>query len=318
LIGEVMERLPIFVINGFLEAGKTQFMKFTMQQEYFQTEGNTLLIVCEEGEEEYDKGLLESTHTTVKYIDDISDFTKEKMVEFTKEVDPERILIEWNGLWEQDKIQIPDIWYVNQMITIYDTSTLDLYIKNKDLKAYMGKMLKDSELVICNRADDIDEEILSTYHLQIKAMAPNAEIIFEGEEGEITGDFSINLPYNLDDSKLVIKPEEYGIFYVDAMDRTEKYDGKEVEFVAQVVRPDGIGDDILIPGRRAMTCCEADIQFLGFVCHYKGAKNFKNKDWVKVKGKIKYEMSPQYRAKGPVIYANDILLTGPIDGLVQF
>ena len=313
-----MERLPIFVINGFLEAGKTQFMKVTMQQEYFQTEGNTLLIVCEEGEEEYDKELLESTHTTVKYIDDISDFTKEKMVEFTKEVDPERILIEWNGLWEQDKIQIPDIWYVNQMITIYDTSTLDLYIKNKDLKAYMGKMLKDSELVICNRADNIDEEILSTYHLQIKAMAPNAEIIFEGEEGEITGDFSINLPYNLDDSKLVIKPEEYGIFYVDAMDRTEKYDGKEVEFVAQVVRPDGIGDDILIPGRRAMTCCEADIQFLGFVCHYKGAKNFKNKDWVKVKGKIKYEMSPQYRAKGPVIYANDILLTGPIDGLVQF
>ena len=241
-----MERLPIFVINGFLEAGKTQFMKFTMQQEYFQTEGNTLLIVCEEGDEEYDKELLESTHTTVKYIDDISDFTKEKMVEFTKEVDPERILIEWNGLWEQDKIQIPDIWYVNQMITIYDTSTLDLYIKNKDLKAYMGKMLKDSELVICNRADDIDEEILSTYHLQIKAMAPNAEIIFEGEEGEITGDFSINLPYNLDDSKFVIKPEEYGIFYVDAMDRTEKYDGKEVEFVAQVVRPDGIGDDILL------------------------------------------------------------------------
>ena len=313
-----MERLPIFVINDFLEAGKTQFMKFTMQQEYFQTDGNTLLIVCEEGEEEYDKDLLESTHTTVKYIDDISDFTKEKMIEFTKEVDPERILIEWNGLWEQDKIQIPDIWYVNQMITIYDTSTLDLYIKNKDLKAYMGKMLKDSELVICNRADDIDEEILSTYHLQIKAMAPNAEIIFEGEEGEITGDFSINLPYNLDDSKLVIKPEEYGIFYVDAMDRTEKYDGKEVDFVAQDVRPDGIGDDILIPGRRAMTCCEADIQFLVFVCHYKGAKNFKNKDWVKVKGKIKYEMSPQYRAKGPVIYANDILLTGPIDGLVQF
>jgi hypothetical protein len=313
-----MEKLPIFVINGFLEAGKTQFMKFTMQQEYFQTDGNTLLIVCEEGEEEYDKALLDATHTTVKYIDDISDFTKEKMEEFTKEVNPERVLIEWNGLWEQDKILIPESWFINQMITIYDTSTLDLYIKNKDLKAYMGKMLKDSELVICNRADNIDEDILSTYHLQIKAMAPNAEIVFEGEEGEITGDFSINLPYNLEDKKLIIKPEDYGIFYVDAMDRSEKYDGKDVEFTAQVVRPNGIGDDILIPGRRAMTCCEADIQFLGFVCHYKGAKNFKNKDWVKVKGKIKYEMSPQYRAKGPVIYANEVLLTGPIDGLVQF
>ena len=313
-----MEQLPVFVINGFLEAGKTQFMKFTMQQEYFRTDGNTLLIVCEEGEEEYDEGLLESTHTTVKYIDDINDLTLQKMEELTKEVNPERILIEWNGLWEQDKLEIPNIWFINQMITIFDTSTLDLYIKNKDLKAYMGKMLRNSELVICNRADDIDEDTLSAYHLQIKAMAPNAEIIFEGEEGEITGDFSINLPYDLDDAKLVIKPEDYGIFYVDTMDRPEKYDGKEVEFTAQVVRPNGIDDDILITGRRAMTCCEADIQFLGFVCKYKGAKNFKNKDWVKVKGKIKFEMNKQYRAKGPVIYATEVLLTGPIDSLVQF
>ncbi len=313
-----MEQLPVFVINGFLEAGKTQFMKFTMQQEYFKTEGNTLLIVCEEGDEEYDEKLLSSTHTTIKYIEDIKDFTIQNMERFTKEVNPERILIEWNGLWEQDKLEIPDIWFINQMITIYDTSTLDLYIKNKDLKAYMGKMLINSELVICNRADNIDEDILSTYHLQIKAMAPNAEIIFEGEEGEITGDFSINLPYNLDDEKLIIKPEDYGVFYIDIMDRTEKYDKKEVEFTAQVVRPEGIGDDVLITGRRAMTCCEADIRFLGFVCKYRGAKNFKNKDWVKIKGKIKVEVNKQYRAKGPVIYADEVLLTGPIDGLVQF
>ena len=313
-----MEQLPVFVINGFLEAGKTQFMKFTMQQEYFKTEGNTLLIVCEEGDEEYDEKLLSSTHTTIKYIEDIKDFTIQNMERFTKEVNPERILIEWNGLWEQDKLEIPDIWFINQMITIYDTSTLDLYIKNKDLKAYMGKMLINSELVICNRADNIDEDILSTYHLQIKAMAPNAEIIFEGEEGEITGDFSINLPYNLDDKKLIIKPEDYGVFYIDIMDRTEKYDTKEVEFTAQVVRPEGRGDDVLITGRRAMTCCEADIRFLGFVCKYRGAKNFKNKDWVKIKGKIKVEVNKQYRAKGPVIYADEVLLTGPIDGLVQF
>ncbi|MFC2584884.1 MAG: GTP-binding protein [Lachnoanaerobaculum saburreum] len=313
-----MEQLPVFVINGFLEAGKTQFMKFTMQQEYFKTEGNTLLIVCEEGDEEYDEKLLSSTHTTIKYIEDIKDFTIQNMERFTKDVNPERILIEWNGLWEQDKLEIPDIWFINQMITIYDTSTLDLYIKNKDLKAYMGKMLINSELVICNRADNIDEDILSTYHLQIKAMAPNAEIIFEGEEGEITGDFSINLPYNLDDKKLIIKPEDYGVFYIDIMDRTEKYDKKEVEFTAQVVRPEGIGDDVLITGRRAMTCCEADIRFLGFVCKYRGAKNFKNKDWVKIKGKIKVEVNKQYRAKGPVIYVDEVLLTGPIDGLVQF
>jgi len=72
-----MEQLPVFVINGFLEAGKTQFMKFTMQQEYFKTEGNTLLIVCEEGDEEYDEKLLSSTHTTIKYIEDIKESVAE-------------------------------------------------------------------------------------------------------------------------------------------------------------------------------------------------------------------------------------------------
>ena len=50
------EKLPLFLINGFLEAGKTQFIRFTMEQDYFQTEGLTLLLVCEEGEEEYDDG----------------------------------------------------------------------------------------------------------------------------------------------------------------------------------------------------------------------------------------------------------------------
>ena len=48
------EKMPLFLINGFLEAGKTQFIRFTLNQDYFRTEGRTLLLVCEEGEEEYD------------------------------------------------------------------------------------------------------------------------------------------------------------------------------------------------------------------------------------------------------------------------
>ena len=52
------EKTPVFVINGFLEAGKTQFLRFTMEQPYFQAEGKTLLLVCEEGEEEYPEDFL--------------------------------------------------------------------------------------------------------------------------------------------------------------------------------------------------------------------------------------------------------------------
>ena len=47
-------RVPIYLVTGFLESGKTTFLDFTLQQEYFAIDGKTLLILCEEGEEEYD------------------------------------------------------------------------------------------------------------------------------------------------------------------------------------------------------------------------------------------------------------------------
>ena len=49
---------PVFMINGFLESGKTEFINYTLGQPYFKTKGRTLLIVCEEGEVEYDPNLL--------------------------------------------------------------------------------------------------------------------------------------------------------------------------------------------------------------------------------------------------------------------
>ena len=41
---------PVYIINGFLESGKTEFITFTLGQPYFQIKGRTLLILCEEGE----------------------------------------------------------------------------------------------------------------------------------------------------------------------------------------------------------------------------------------------------------------------------
>jgi len=41
-------------MTGFLDSGKTGFLKFTLKQDYFQIDGKTLLILCEDGEDEYD------------------------------------------------------------------------------------------------------------------------------------------------------------------------------------------------------------------------------------------------------------------------
>lgn len=308
-------QIPVFLINGFLEAGKTEFIKFTMEQEYFQTEGKTLLLICEEGEEEYPGRLLEEYNTIAVYIEEKEDISSEALREFCKKYSPERVIIEWNGMWMQDELKLPRELFLNQIISIFDTSTMDLYLKN--MKPFMGPMLKNAELIICNRADDIEEELLGQYYLSLKAMAGGAEIVFEGREGEIRGDFCINTPYDLDKDKLIIKKEDFGIFFVDSMDRPERYDGKEVEFTGQILKPPGIPVNCFIPGRRVMTCCENDMQFLGFVCFYEGAANFKNGDWVKIHAELKSEENRLYGRKGPVLYASDAVLTGSIDEIAE-
>ena len=310
------DRLPVFLINGFLEAGKTQFLKFTMDQAYFQTDGTTLLVVCEEGEAEYEDKFLAGNKTVAVYMEKPEEMTKETLAELGKQYNPERILIEWNGMWPQDQLELPDEWFLNQQITIIDTSTLDLYIQN--LRPLMGTMLRNTELVICNRADGIPEEKLGNYYLSLKAMAQNAELVFEGKEGEIRGDFNIELPYDLKQDYIEIVPENYAIFYVDSMDRPQKYDGKTVEFTGQVLKPGKLAAGSFVLGRQVMTCCAADTQYMGLLCRYKGADSIRNEAWIRVKAEIRCENAPEYGAEGPVLYIRSAVLTGPIEEIATF
>lgn len=44
---------PVFVCTGFLDSGKTTLVKETLMEQEWIEPGLTLLILCEEGEEEY-------------------------------------------------------------------------------------------------------------------------------------------------------------------------------------------------------------------------------------------------------------------------
>ena len=75
---------PVYVINGFLDSGKTSFFAYTLGQPYFQTAGKTLVVLCEEGEVEYGKGLLDQSNTVVEVIDDLADFTPSRLMSFAE------------------------------------------------------------------------------------------------------------------------------------------------------------------------------------------------------------------------------------------
>lgn len=311
------EIMPLFLINGFLEAGKTGFLQFTMQQEYFQTEGRTLLIVCEEGDTEYDEKILKSSRTDVVYVEDQSQLTPEFLTDLELMHNPERVLMEWNGMWNQDELRLPGDWQVYQQITIIDGSTFDLYTAN--MKPLLGAMVQNSELIIMNRCDGISDEKLTGYRRVLRAMSRNSEIVLEDENGEIAQELlEEDLPYDLQNLVIEIRPEHYGIWYIDCMDNPERYEGKTVKFTAMVLKSENFPKNYFVPGRMAMTCCEADMTFLGFICKSREARHLETRQWVQVQAKVAKEYWQDYGGEGPVLYAESVEPAEEIREVVQF
>ncbi len=308
------EFMPVFLVNGFLEAGKTQFLQFTMEQDYFQTDGKTLLIVCEDGDTEYDEELLKETKTAAIYIDNMEELNAERLLELELLYNPERVLIEWNGMWNLDELKLPSDWKIYQQISIIDMSTFELYAAN--MKSLLYAMVRNSELIICNRCDGIED--LSGYRRTLKAMCQRGEIVFEDTEGEINEISDEDLPFDITQDIINISPEAYGIWYIDCMERRDRYEGKTVEFTAMVLKSPEFPRNYFVPGRMAMTCCEDDMSFLGFVTKAREAKHLETRQWVKVRAKIAYEYWKDYEGEGPVLYADSVEQTLPIRDYVQF
>lgn len=306
--------MPLFLINGFLEAGKTSFIRFTMQQDYFRSEGKTLLIVCEEGEEEYEEELLQETKTAVVYVEELSKLTPDYLEELELLYQPERVLMEWNGMWDLNELKLPKDWDLYQQITILDGSTLDLYLNN--MKALVGNMVRTSEMVIVNRCDEVED--LDSYRRVLKGMNPQGQVVFEDEDGEIEEISEADLPYDVSAEVIEISPEAYGIWYLDALDRPDRYRGKTVEFTAMVLKTPDFPKNYFVPGRMAMTCCEDDMTFLGFLCKARNARLLETKQWVKVRARVEYEYTPEYEGEGPMLYADYVEPAEEIKEMVTF
>lgn len=306
---------PVYVINGFLESGKTEFICYTLGQPYFQIKGRTLLIICEEGEIEYEDKLLKKSRTDMVVIDDEEDFNTSHLIELEKKYKPERIIIEYNGMWNFKNMKLPFHWTIEQQITTIDASTFPMYFTN--MKSLLAEMLRKSEMIIFNRCDNVED--LSAYKRNVKAINPKADIIFEDSEGEVNQIFEDDLPYNLNDPIIELDNEGYGIWYLDSMDNLERYINKTVQFTAMVLKPKEFPAGYFVPGRMAMTCCAEDMAFLGYACEYDKADKLTDKQWVKVTAKVAKEYFADYGGEGPVLKAVSVEQTkAPREEVISF
>lgn len=307
---------PVYMINGFLESGKTQFISFTLAQPYFRIKGKTLLILCEEGEGEYDPALLEESRTVIELVEEEEDFNPAHLTDLEKLHKPERIIVEFNGMWNYKNVKLPWYWRMEQQITIIDGSTFPVYYTN--MRSLLAEMIRKSEMIIFNRCDSVRDQ-LNSYKRNIKAVNSSADVVFEDSEGEIDEILEEDLPYDLNQETIVLDNQGYGIWYLDSMDHLERYVGKKLQFVAMVLKPENFPKGYFVPGRMAMTCCADDMAFLGYACEYSGADSLKQKEWVKVTAVVAKEYWADYNGEGPILHAVSVEWTkAPREEIISF
>ena len=307
----------VYLMTGFLDSGKTQFLKFTLQQDYFQIDGKTLLILCEEGEEEYSPMEMLKYGVVIEKVEEREDLTEEFLEELNRKHEPERVVVEYNGMWKVsdfESMKLPDGWAIEQKLTTVDASTFQMYLTN--LKPLFVEMVRGAELVLFNRCEDLKP--LPGYRRSVKVVSPQAEVIFEDEQGEIENIFEDDVPYDLKAPVIKIAREDYGIWYVDMMENPDRYRGKTVEFTAKVLKPRAFPSKVFLPGRMAMTCCADDTTFLGYVCRSAYAPKLKAGQWVDIRAKVRYANVSVYQGEGPVLEAENIEPADRIEELVYF
>lgn len=304
------KEMMVYVILGFLEAGKTSLIRDLITDDMFDGDAKTLIIACEEGEEEYTEAILEKGLAVCEYIEDEESFNSKVMEKFLKKHRPDRLIIEYNGMWPVSYIpqiydELEEICFdsevVFQTLDVVNDETFALYMKN--MPSMMVEHFKISQMVIINRCSL--ETNKRAIRGSIKAVNPSAQIVYESED-EAFYEMKEELPFNINADIIEIQDDDFGLWYIDMTEHQENYNGKTLKVTGMIQKPPGLPKGFVVFGRFAMTCCADDVQYMGFLCKADGWKEFKNKQYVTVTARMEYKYMKEYGEEGPVFYAEEV------------
>lgn len=309
-------QIPIFLINGQLDSGKTRFIQDTIAMGQFAEAKNKLLIVCEEGEEEYSEKLLKDNGVDMVVLEK-EELTEEKLNELDKEYDPWIVIVEYNGMWDPALIMAtakPRGWDIYQSITLVDAASFNLQWNN--MRSIVAETVKYADMVIFNRCKSGMD--LGSYRRSMRALNNTLQIVFEDDKGEMMS-IAEQLPYDVNADVIEIDDADYGIWYMDVSERPDVYVGKKVRFKGQVFKNKYFKDKNFVPGRKVMTCCAEDTQFIGYISFYNDIASLENRQWITVTATVKVEFQMAYKKKGPVLYVEKVEpAEPPVEEMVYF
>ena len=315
--------IPVYLFVGFLESGKTKFIQETFEDPNFDSGDKTLLLVCEEGEEEYNEKKFAFPGVTLYNLEDKAELNPQNLAKLAKEADAGRVVIEYNGMWMLQDLanNLPENWIVYQCIATADGTTALTYARDNSMRALMLDKIARSELIVFNRAEAVNNDAArQELHKLVRQASRKCDIAYEFKDGSVAyDDIPDPLPFDINAPVIDIPDDDYGIWYMDAADDKDRYEGKTVRFTARIMKNRKLPKNFCVPGRKAMTCCAEDIRFIGFLCKYPELDNLKNGDWVTLTANMHYERRREYGGVGPVLYATEVVeCAAPEDELVYF
>ena len=304
--------IPVYAFTGFLESGKTKFIQETLEDPRFNGGERTLLLVCEEGEEEYDASAYPHDCVYKEVIDDVDELTSDILAAMVKKYRAQRIVAELNGMRLAGDFyeKMPEDWAIAQEVMFADATTILSY--NANMRSLVVDKLTGAEMVVFNRVP-VGADIMP-FHKLARAINRRIDIVYDFADGSTTFDeIEDPLPFDLNAPIIEIKDEDYALFYRDVTEEPDKYDKKTVKFKGQVAKLRREKNGMFAPGRFVMTCCADDITFMGLPCKWAGAEKLKPRSWVKVTAKISVQFHNVYRGIGPVLTATVVSAAEPAE-----
>lgn len=296
--------IPVYAFTGFLDSGKTKFIQDTLCDTRFNSGERTLLLICEEGEEEYDISAYPYHHVYPEVVDQEQVTTQELETLFKKHR-CERVVVELNGMLQVGAFyqKMPEDWQIAQEVMFADGSTILSY--NANMRSLVVDKLTGCEMVVFNRVPAGSD--IMPLHKLARALNRRVGILYEYTDGRTDyDDIEDPLPFDVNAPVIEIKDDDYALWYRDVSEEPKKYKDKTVRFKAQVARLRKEKDGFFAPGRFVMTCCVEDIQFMGIPCRYEKSAELRARDWVTVTAKINVRFHSIYKGVGPVLEAIEV------------
>lgn len=301
-----MKQIPVYAFTGFLDSGKTKFIQETLEDPRFNDGERTLLLVFEEGEEEYDFTTYPCKSVYMQVMDQSTVTTKE-LSDLTKKYKADRIVVELNGMQQVGDLymRFPEEWVVAQEVMFADATTFMAY--NANMRNLVMDKLVGAQMVVFNRLSPGADTM--PLHKIARAANRKIDILYDFTDGTTAYDDIIDpLPFDINAPVIEIKDDDFALWYRDVSEEPKKYDGKTVHFKAQVAMLKRDRDNMFAPGRFVMTCCVDDIEFCGLPCRYDHPKDLESRSWVMVTAKITAEKHRLYHGElGPVLTAIEVV-----------